>query len=212
MKIKTSYFFLLTFVFCFLLCRFSHASTAQLKEANRQFWNGHYDEALKGYDDALIDTPNSSILHFNAGDAAYQAGKLDRAEKEFTETTKTAILPLRGAAHYNRGNTLFQQGKWSDAVEAYKDSLRTNPKDEDAKYNLSVALRVMKNPPKPKPQNGKGQPKESDSKQQKGQGDKKDQMSKEDAERLLAAVKANEPKKKNQQAAKPNVPHPDEDW
>jgi len=37
-------------------------------------------------------------------------------------------------------------------------------------------------------------------------------MSKEDAERLLAAAGAGEPKKPNAKAVKAGIPHPDEDW
>ena len=175
-----------------------YSSQFQLKEGNRQFKNGHYDQALKLYEDALIDMPYSSILQFNAGDAQALLGELPKAETSFMESAKSANPLLKGASHYNRGNALFYEGKWADAIEAYKDSLRANPRDEDAKYNLGVALRALKNPPKPKSQQGQGQKKEG-----KGGGagndkkDKKDEqaqpqqpkpgeMSKEDAEDLLS--------------------------
>src|SRR6266853_1825144 len=58
------------FIFVFMASLYPvHASQSQLKEGNRLFKNGHYDQALKLYEDALIDTPYSSILNFNAGDA-----------------------------------------------------------------------------------------------------------------------------------------------
>src|SRR5690242_6660493 len=79
------------------------ASSSQLKEGNRQFKNGHYEEALKLYEDALIDTPYSSILHFNSGDAQAQLGQFPKAETSFMESAKSSNPILKGASHYNRG-------------------------------------------------------------------------------------------------------------
>ena len=212
--------YLLTFAICHLPWR-CEASQSQLKEGNRQFKNGNYDKALNLYDDALIDTPYSSILHFNAGDANAMMGEFPKAEVSYTEAAKSTNPLLRGASHYNRGDALFYQGKWAEAIDAYKDSLRANPRDEDAKYNLGVALRALKNPPPPKSGQGKQDQKQSKGgksgeKDQNQEGasnqPKPGQMNREDAERLLAAAGAGEKKKSNQKMPKGEVPHPDEDW
>jgi len=211
------------FVICHLSPVTALASEAQLKEGNRQFKNGHYDEALKLYEDALIDAPYSSILHFNAGDATAMKGDYSKAEVSYMEAAKSTNPILQGGSHYNRGNVLFAQGKWQEAIDAYKDSLRVNPRDQDAKYNLGIALRALKNPPKPKSGQGQGKQddkqdkngKGKDQNQQAQQGDgqpKPGQMSKEDAERLLAAAGSGEKKKSQQKMPKGDVPHPDEDW
>jgi tetratricopeptide (TPR) repeat protein len=213
-----------TFLLVTLLSASTMASPAQLKEGNRQFKNGNYDKALKLYEDALIDTPYSSILHFNAGDANAMMGEFPKAEASYTEAAKSANPLLRGASHYNRGNALFYQGKYAEAVDAYKESLRANPRDDDAKYNLGVALKALKNPPPPKSGQGQGkqnqnqgqggkdkQKSEGASEQRSGQP-KPGEMSKEDADRLLAAAGSGEKKKSNQRMPKGEVPHPDEDW
>jgi len=207
--LKMAFFCVLNFAFCVAVP--VHASESQLKEGNRLFWNGHYEDALKKYNDALIDAPDSSILRFNAGDAAFQMGDFASAEKQFQETgDRTPIPALRSVARYNQGNALFRQNKWKEAVETYKEALRANPKDEDAKYNLGVALNTLKNPPKQKPQSGQG--KQDKQKGSQNQQPKANGMSKEDAERLLAAAGMGEKKKPNEKAPKSGTPHPDEDW
>jgi Ca-activated chloride channel family protein len=185
------------------------ASETQLKEGNRLFRKGHYEEALKKYNDALIDSPESSVLRFNAGDAAYQAGDFASAQKQFHEAGDRSPVPaLRSACRYNEGNALYRQNQWKDAIEAYKEALRVNPADDDARYNLGVALNALKNPPKQKPQSGQGK----QNQQKENQKNKSNGMSKEEAERLMAAAGSNEKKKPNAQAAKPGAPKSDEDW
>lgn len=188
------------------------ASDAQLKEGNRLFRKGRYPEALKKYNDALIDAPESVILRFNAGGAAYQSGDFSSAEKQFQETAeKTPHPEFRAAARYNQGNALFRQHKLAEAVEAYKESLRANPRDEDAKYNLGVAMNALKNPQSPQQKPGSGKKKSDDKQDSRPAQPKPGEMSKEDAERLMSAVGAGEPRKPAN-AKKGDAPHPDEDW
>lgn len=42
---------------------------------------------------------------------------------------------------HNLGNSFMEQKKYKEAVEAYKNSLRNNPTDEETRYNLALAKR-----------------------------------------------------------------------
>lgn len=77
------------------------------------------------------------MLAYNLGVLAYKAGNLERSASSFRESIDlSGDRALRGKAYYNLGNifTLIKQPKI--AAEMYRDALRINPKDWDAKYNL----------------------------------------------------------------------------
>ena len=120
-------------------------------------------------------------------------------------------------AYYNLGNTYFQQKKLPEAAEAYKNALRRNPLDDEARYNLAYVLELMKQNQDDKDNKDRKQPPKKD---QDGQGDKPDKqdpdqgdggenpqdqkpdqgkggarqerMSREEAERMLDAVQGSE--------------------
>ena len=42
------------------------------------------------------------------------------------------------------GNALFRNGKIQECIEAFKQALRMNPSDEDARYNLALAMERLR--------------------------------------------------------------------
>ncbi len=161
------------------------------------------------------DKDNKNLIpHFNLGDAYYKQGKYEDAIKSYNNVvSKTNDKELKSKSFYNIGNSLLKSQKLEESIEAYKNSLRLNPGDEDAKYNLSYALKLLqqqkeqqknkndkqdknkdKNQDKQQNQDqNKDQQKKDQDKQQQNQQQKQEQkMSKEDAERMLNALKNNE--------------------
>lgn len=185
----------------------------QTEAGNRLYEEQQYDEALKRYTDAQVHDPDSAILHFNIGDVFYQQEALDRANEEFERSLAGVDAELRARGFYNLGNAYFRQQELERAIDAYKESLRLNPYDEDAKYNLELALKYQQmhhQPPKPQEQE-KQEPSEEKDQQQEGapqpqeeQGEEspeeigerepstQQQMTKEEAERILDALKDEE--------------------
>ena len=49
----------------------------------------------------------------------------------------------RAQAFYNLGNAQFKQQKYKEALESYKQSLRLNPSDQEAKYNYAYTKRLI---------------------------------------------------------------------
>jgi tetratricopeptide (TPR) repeat protein len=133
-----------------------------------------FSDAEVNYRKALEKEKGLVQGHFNLGDALTKQGKYDEAVKEYENAlAKAEGNETKAYANYNIGNSLMKQQKYQDAVRSYIDALKVDPKDEDAKYNLSYALEKLKVPP-PKPQKNQDK-KDQDKKDQ----DKKDQQKKE---------------------------------
>ena len=62
--------------------------------------------------------------------------------KKIAETTKDNAL--KSSAYHNLGNSLLEAQQFAESVEAYKNALRLNPKDEETRYNLAYAQKKLK--------------------------------------------------------------------
>lgn len=120
---------------------------ATLKQAAQQYQRGEFALALQEYEELLRHDPGNPKLHYNAGAAAYQAGKHNEAAKHFRGALRTPDLKLQHRAFYNLGNTRFQLGEamknpedqipvWEEAADHYEAATQLNPQDPGAQRNL----------------------------------------------------------------------------
>lgn len=103
--------------------------------------------------------------------AQYKTGKYDEAA-ETLEGQETSD------AHYNRGNALAKAGDLMGAVVAYDKALKLDPKNEDARYNMELVEKKLKEQEKDQEKQkkqDKGQGQDKQDKQDKGKQEKKDQ-------------------------------------
>ena len=69
---------------------------------------------------------------------------IDRWFKRSQEFSLTvAVFADSAEAFYNLGNAQFKQQKYKEALESYKQSLRLNPSDMEAKYNYAYTKRLL---------------------------------------------------------------------
>ncbi len=135
-----------------------HASDARnlLREGNRLFEAEQYVEAEAKYRAALeIDRDNADAL-FNLGNALYRQGYLDEAQRVFESLSRDFDDEKRlSDALHNLGNSFLGQQRIPESMEAYKDALRISPDQEDTRYNLAYARRLLQEmPPQGQPQAG----------------------------------------------------------
>ena len=117
---------------------------AEVREANRLYDEGRFEEAHERYLDALRENPNSPLIRFNEGNALYQTDEFRRALDAYRQAVEAGDESLKSSAWYNLGNALYRQQQLQESAEAYKEALRLNPGDGDAKHNLELALQQLR--------------------------------------------------------------------
>ncbi len=122
--------------------------------------HGRYDPALEQFRRAQVLRPDLAQLDLNAGAGLYKKGEDERALREWQRAAQSDDEGLRNKAHFNQGNALFLMERYTDAAEAYKQVLRADPTDTDAKINLELALGKLR------PQQNQQQPGQNQQDQQ----------------------------------------------
>ena len=195
---------------------------SEVRRGNRQYNKGNYEQSAGHYEQALQAAPGQFEAIYNLGNALYKAERFDRAEQTLRQAAADTLRPETelAEAYYNLGNAQFKQQKYKEALESYKQSLRLNPSDMEAKYNYAYTKRLLdqdqnggggndqQNQDQNQDQDKQDQQKEQDKQQdqqkdqqqnqdqqqqQPSQPEKKDnEMSKENAEQLLNSVMQDE--------------------
>jgi tetratricopeptide (TPR) repeat protein len=187
---------------------------------NDAYEKNQYPDAETQYKKAFQKYPDSRIARFNMGNAYYKQRRFDEANQIFGEYAMSSENPMDASmASYNLGNSLFQTGKFDESIEAYKQALRLNPHDEDARYNLELARRKKheqkqknqqdqkqnqnqkkaqkqeqqkREDPKEQKDQGRQQPEQQNQQQRNQQQIRQQAIPKEQAERILEALRNNE--------------------
>ena len=107
-----------------------------IKDGNKLYDEGNYREAEIMYNKATQVNPNSSAATYNL--ALSLTKQLKSADNDSTKNNLTArALKLFETVYY-------ENEAYSEAIEAYKQSLRHNPSDNDTRYNLRMAQLKLK--------------------------------------------------------------------
>jgi hypothetical protein len=113
-------------------------------EGNDRFARDAYLEALAAYQSAQIESPELAEPYYNSANALYRQGAYPEALEQMKEALRFASdETLATSGFFNMGNATYNLESWEEAVDAYTETLLLNPDDQDAKYNLELALQQM---------------------------------------------------------------------
>lgn len=197
-----------------------------IREGNRLYRSGKYAQAETAYRKAVSKNQQNARAVYNLGCALMKQNNDSAAIDQFTKAAEMdADKANRALAYHNMGVMYQQKKNYQEAIRAYQDALRNNPKDADSRYNLALCKRQQQKQQQQKQQQqqdnkdqqkdknkDKNQQKDKDKKQNQQQDKKnqqqkpKEQMSRENAEQLLNAAMQQE--KETQQRLKKAMQQP----
>ena len=144
-----------------------------LRSGNKLYNDSLFVKAEVDYRKALEINPKSADAMFNLGNSLLMQQKAKEAMEQFESAARLEKDKEKLAHIYHNMGVILQSSKQlPQCIEAYKESLRNNPKDDETRYNLVLAQKQLKD--------------------QQQQQQNKDEMSKENAEQLLKAAMQDE--------------------
>ena len=181
------------------------------RSGNKLYRSKEYSKAEIDYRKALEVNKSDRTTIFNLANVLYRTDRGEEAGKLYQSLTPhLTLLSSTEAADltHNAGNTAFRAKQLEQAIEYYKESLRRRPSDEDTRYNLALAQKLLEEQKKnggggqdQKQDQDKDQKKDQQQDQQKDQKKdqqpqpqqpNQDQMSQETANRILQALQKDE--------------------
>jgi len=136
----------------------ANSAEDSVRKGNGLYGKGHFNEALKEYDQALIDRPEGQVPKFNKANCYFQLDDLAKAIDLYNEVAADSKdMKLVAKAKYNLGNSYFQRGsKQKDSnlqkaledlqtsIVCWRSALEINPENVNAARNIEVARLIIK--------------------------------------------------------------------
>lgn len=165
------------FLTALALLSLSESVTAQrmperrlVRMGNRRYDKGDFERSAELYRQALSKDSTSFEAGYDLGNALFRAGRYDAAEQALrrvaADTARTDAE--RAEAWFNLGDVQFAQQNLQGALESFRQSLRLNPSDMEAKYNYAYVKKMLEQ------QEQQEQEQQNDDKDNKGDNNDKD--------------------------------------
>ena len=116
-----------------------------LKQGNRMYKRAEYDRADSLYAQAVALDTTYATGWYNLGNSLYLGGDAAQAQAAWMKSLfNTPQDDQRAPVLYNLGGVEMDKKNYAEAIKLYKDALRRDPSDEQARYNLALAQQLLK--------------------------------------------------------------------
>ena len=211
-----------------------------VREGVKDYAGNQHAEAEVNFRKALDAKPGLYEAEYDIANSLYKQKKYTESAAEFEKLIQKTEEPQKRAdLYHNLGNSQLMAQQFEKGIEAYKNSLRIRPDDEDTRYNLAYALQKMKEQEKKQQEQDKKdqeqdkkeqeqdkkeqeqdkkeqeQDKQEQQKEQQQEQQQEQEISKEEMEQMLNAVQNQEKEVKDKADKKKAVARPaatEKDW
>ena len=197
---------------------FAQNENALIRNGNKLYRQSSFGQSLNEYQHAVTLAPDNPVAQYNLGNAQFRSNKLDEALLSYDNTIATGAKPVKEKAFYNKGVAFSKQQKLQESIDAWKNALKIDPADQEARENLQKALmeqkkQQQKDDKEDKKDEKKKDKKEQDKKQQQQPKQPQSRLNKKQVDQLLKALAQKEKEVQQKMQANNTSPsHQEKDW
>lgn len=158
----------------------AQADLKQIRKGNEEFTDKKYNQSEISYRKALDANTKSVMARYNLADALYKQGRYQESSDILSGLSKETDNPaVLSGIYHNLGNALLKDKKIQESIDAYKNSLRINPADDQTRYNLAYAQALLKQQQNQDQNNKNNKDQNKDQNKKQNQDQKKDKDNKQ---------------------------------
>lgn len=140
-------------------------------EAKAAYKKGDFETAISKYR-SLVDSlgVNEDEVRLNLANAYFQSGDTVNTAISYQPLTQSKDASIRSVAHQQLGVLSNRQNKYEEALASFKQALKADPTNEDARYNYEMVKKKLDEQKKKEEEQKKNDPnKDEKNKDQKDQ-------------------------------------------
>lgn len=200
-------------------CSFANAqkNNAAIHRGNELYRQKNYEASQQEYKKVLLTDAKNPTANYNNGNAQFRNNKAEDAVQSYDNSIDNSTdKTIKEKAFYNKGVALSKQQKLQESIDAWKESLKLDGNDNEARENLQKALMELKKQQQQQNQENKDKKDKKQDQKQKPEPKPQEQQSKLNKQQVEQLLKALEQKEKEiqqkMQKGSPVPNKPEKDW
>lgn len=121
-----------------------------IREGNSLYNRESFLDSEISYRKALEINPIDSIATFNLGNSLYRQQDEEKIKESYSHyltsaqaAQKSGNKTLAAKSYYNAGDVMMAAQQYDQAIQLFKQSLKNDPNDQEARYNLILAQKLL---------------------------------------------------------------------